>query len=155
MDEKGRWIDCPSGNVIIKKSAAPKSGIYDGANFSLGKYAGRPVMIVFLSTTCGACRMAMPSIVRLQNKFQGTDLVIIGLYIDRNSSTVSAFQKQFNAYFLSYYNGDRAAASIGLRPNGTPNFFVFNRDHKVSDVLQGYGDDVEQVLSSDISKALK
>jgi thiol-disulfide isomerase/thioredoxin len=62
-----------------------------GKAHTLGDYRGKVVLINFWATWCPPCVHEMPSLMRLQQKFEGKPFVILAVNMGEDLPTVQAF----------------------------------------------------------------
>src|SRR5690606_28815402 len=56
----------------------------DGPNLRLKEQRGRVVMVNFWATWCGPCRVEMPHLVRLYEKYRASGFQLLGVNIDED-----------------------------------------------------------------------
>src|SRR5207245_4206477 len=68
----------------------------DGGRVSLSELRGKPVLLNFWATWCAPCRVEMPWLVELHEKYRAQGLQIIGVSLDDSGSTqeVAALAKE-------------------------------------------------------------
>lgn len=57
----------------------------DGKAVRLADFKGKPVVLDFCATWAAPCRTSMPDLSRLQDRYRGQGLVVLGLSIDDDS----------------------------------------------------------------------
>jgi peroxiredoxin len=60
----------------------------DGVGRSLSGQRGRPVLVVFFKSTCGACRLTFPYLQRLHEAYSGRGLAVWGVSQDTLDDTL-------------------------------------------------------------------
>jgi cytochrome c biogenesis protein CcmG/thiol:disulfide interchange protein DsbE len=128
-----------------KKQTAPDFTLQDlsGMEVSLRQHKGQVVLLDFWATWCGPCRMSIPELVRLQEKYQDQGLVVLGVSADdprkTSNQTLMAFKDQFKINY-SILRADafvkRAYFGNGQMP--LPTLFVIDREGVVVDSIVGY-----------------
>ena len=95
-------IGCASG---IKKGtlvgqAAPDFTLKDlnGNRVSLSDFKGKVVVLNFWATWCGPCRVEIPHIDALYQKYKDQGLVVLGINAERNHEKVEEFAKAKVSY---------------------------------------------------------
>lgn len=53
-----------------------------GAKVDLSQYAGRPILINLWATWCGPCRLEMPQLQELSDRYRDRGLTVIGISVD-------------------------------------------------------------------------
>src|ERR1017187_7849447 len=54
----------------------------DGHDVRLASFRGRPLVINFWATWCGPCRLEIPHLVELAEKYKAQGLIVLGVSID-------------------------------------------------------------------------
>src|SRR5436305_2466196 len=102
----------------------------DGKEISLDAYKGKVVLLNFWATWCGPCRAEIPSLIRMQEAYEGR-LQIIGMDVDDDD------EERLRVFVKSEginYPVARTSDAVRLAYGGIaalPTVFVINRDSKV------------------------
>jgi thiol-disulfide isomerase/thioredoxin len=101
-----------------------------GKELSLEPYKGKVVLLNFWATWCGPCRMEIPSLVELQNRYK-EHLQIIGMDVDDDDAeTVRDVVKNESInYPVAITSGEVRMAYGGIA--ALPTLFVINAEGKV------------------------
>ena len=92
-----------------------------GDPVDLADYHGQVVVLNFWATWCGPCRLEMPSIGRLQAAFEGKDLTVIAIAVDRaNVSKIEAFMQQTQSTNLTVLRDTTMSSMKGFGLRGLP-----------------------------------
>ena len=62
-----------------------------GGAFSLESFRGRVVLVDFWASWCGPCRKSFPALDRLNRKYQGQGLKVVGISLDAEKAAVTQF----------------------------------------------------------------
>ena len=75
-----------SRDTLLSREAPPFSlpETY-GGRVNLSSYKGRPVLLVFWTTTCGICRYQLPLLNRMAPEFRGRGIEVISIQSRRQS----------------------------------------------------------------------
>jgi thiol-disulfide isomerase/thioredoxin len=93
----------------------------DGKPASLADLKGKVVVLNLWATWCAPCREEMPSLDRLQARFEGQPVVVLALSVDRaGPERVQAFLDEIGVRHLHVYRDPKAAATRTLRVPGLP-----------------------------------
>ena len=117
-----------------------------GQTVTLEQYRGKVVILDFWATWCPPCRMTIPLLINLQEKYRDEGLVILGISIDDlrqiTDKDLRYFKKmakinypvlRFNQKVMQdYFAGERVAV---------PTMFVVDRNGKIRDKIVGYAPD--------------
>ena len=103
-----------------------------GKQYSLSDFRGRAVILNIWATWCVPCRREMPSLDRLQARFDPAKLLVVALTAD-NAAQVSRFYDDFGVHALGtyVYTGGGAASQLGLP--GVPGTLLIDAEgHEVA-----------------------
>ena len=68
----------------------------DGQSISLSDFKGKPVLINFWATWCGACVYEMPYMQEIYDEWSGQGLMLLAINVGEGSSTVKEFMQSHN-----------------------------------------------------------
>lgn len=92
-----------------------------GEPASLADFKGKVVVLNLWATWCAPCREEMPSLDRLQARFEDQPVVVLALSVDRaGPERVQAFLNEIGVQHLHVYRDPKAAATRTLRVPGLP-----------------------------------
>jgi thiol-disulfide isomerase/thioredoxin len=141
-----------SGNAVLKgdnpdgdnpKADLPEPELtlkdLDGKNISLSDYKGKVVLINFWATWCEPCRVEIPWLIEMQQKYGPKGFVLLGIALDEEGKSVVApfvakerfdvnGQKLPMSYQILIGNDDAADKFGGLF--GYPTSILISRDGK-------------------------
>ena len=114
-----------------------------GKTVSLEQYRGKIVLLDFWATWCPPCRMTIPLLVDLQEKYRKKGLVILGISIDdprqvkdkdllyyKKVSKINYPVLRFNQKAMQdYFSGEQLAV---------PTMFVIDRNGRIKDKIVGF-----------------
>ena len=130
----------------------------EGNDVSLSEYKGKVVLVNFWATWCEPCRVEIPWLIEMQQKYGPSGFVILGIALDEEGKSVVApfvskerfdvnDQKQPMSYKILIGNDDAAEKFGGLF--GYPTSILISRDGKQVKRVTG-------IISSDeMSKAIE
>jgi cytochrome c biogenesis protein CcmG/thiol:disulfide interchange protein DsbE len=136
-----------AGNVVMKADS-PKADLaepeltlkdLDGKDVSLSEYKGKVVLVNFWATWCEPCRVEIPWLIAMQQKYGPKGFVLIGIALDEEGKSVVApfvakerfdvdGQKLPMSYKILIGNDDAADKFGGLF--GYPTSILISRDGK-------------------------
>lgn len=106
-----------------------------GLDDLLASHKGKAVMLNFFATWCPPCRMEIPDLVKIHEKYADKGVVIIGLSVDEDKSAVPGFLQKLGVKYPVYMAGSSITRAFGI--SSIPfNVFV---DKKGDVVLAGTG----------------
>jgi DsbE subfamily thiol:disulfide oxidoreductase len=119
-----------AGLRLLKERVPPRDfslSLLEGETKSLSSYKGKVVFLNFWATWCGPCRIEMPSLEALYNKFSDKGLEILAVNCREDQATVSSFLKNegFTFPVLLDLNG-RVSLNYGIQ--AIPTTFLIDRD---------------------------
>jgi thiol-disulfide isomerase/thioredoxin len=118
----------------------------DGKDVSLSTYRGRVVLVNFWATWCDPCRIEIPWLIEMQQKYGAKGFTVLGVAMDdEGKSVVAPFlekerfdvngQKLPMSYPIVLGNDDVGSKFGGLL--GYPTSFLISRDGKEIKKIQG------------------
>jgi len=106
-----------------------------GNSITLSNFKGKRVMLDFWATWCPPCRMEIPHFVKLRNRYDPSDLVVIGIS-DEKVETIRAFtEKRRINYTLAI--GKNLPSPYG-DITSIPTTFFIDRNGVIRCVVDGY-----------------
>jgi peroxiredoxin len=145
-------------NMVDAWQTAPDFTLEDlSANkVSLSQYRGNVVLLDFWATWCGPCRIAIPKLVGLNEKYRDRGLVILAISMDdpelANNKYLSAFKKKYKINYPVLRSTSKVALDyFGTEQMPIPTLFVINREGKVVDKHVGFA---PEALERSLKKVL-
>ena len=124
---------------------APDFSLSDlsGKVHTLSKYKGNVVILDFWATWCPPCRMSIPELVKLQEKFKDKGLVILGVSMDDPWQTTNKYLQAFKEKFKINYATLRYDQKVirdyfGYKSPVIPTMFIIDREGRIRDKHEGY-----------------
>ncbi|HET7863880.1 MAG TPA: TlpA disulfide reductase family protein [Burkholderiaceae bacterium] len=142
--------------------AAPPTGVapdftlrtLDGRNVRLQEQRGRVVLVNFWATWCGPCRVEMPHLNRLHEKYRAAGLVLLGVNVDEDPRTAAGVAAKLGVQFPVLLDTDKAVSRL-YDLNSMPSTVLIDRDGHVRYVHRGYRDGYENTYEQQIRELLK
>jgi peroxiredoxin len=123
----------------LTSHSAPDFRLADlnGRIYSLTDLKGRVVVLNFFATWCGPCRLEIPELVRLHQKFKDKGLEIVGVSLDQDGNAV--LRPFIMRYGITYpiVLGTREVVVDYGGIQGIPTTFVIDHNGAVSDYFVG------------------
>lgn len=147
-----RATSAPVGNTVGK--AAPSFTLSDlsGAKVSLSDFLGQVVILNFWRSTCSACKLLMPTLEGLRQRYQDRGLVVVGINLDGNAVIAARYLEQ-NGYsnFITLWGSYSVTKEVKnlYGVTGLPRVFLVDRQGVIrfSGLFSGFGEeDVEPWL---------
>jgi thiol-disulfide isomerase/thioredoxin len=105
----------------------------------LSDYRGKVVVLEFMVSWCHVCQEMEPSIVSLQHKYSGQDVVFLsvaGTQRNATAESTAAFIREFDATWTHVLDSDNSAFSA-YGVNATPTYFVLDKSGKILSRFEG------------------
>lgn len=118
---------------VAKPFPAPDFTLKDeeGKEYRLSNYRGKVVVLMFWATWCPPCRYEMPSMERARRKVEGQDIVMLGVNVGEDDTTVFAFTGRYRVKFPLLL--DRDGAVVAKYPvTGLPTTFIIDPNGMVT-----------------------
>lgn len=123
-----------------------------GQAVSLDNYQGRVLVIDFFATWCEPCRMSIPHLVKMNQKYGKQGLQILGLSADEDGPlVVKSFAAERHINYPVALAGD---ATDGFGVRSVPVMIVVDKKGKVAEVFRGFSDEIAGSMESLIKKLL-
>jgi len=113
---------------------APRFSLRDmnGNKLDLADYRGKVVLLDFWATWCGPCRLEIPGLVELQERYRERGLAVIGVLSQDDPSNVPSFYREFRMnYHVALGDDDGKVANLYGCCFGLPTTFVIGRDGRI------------------------
>ena len=113
----------------------------DGKTFTLSncfKTAPKVVVLDLWATWCPPCRAEIPYLIALQDKFKGKDVLIVGVALDQEKTSVTSFIKQQKVNYTVAL--DPGADKLGniFKVGGIPATYVIDRNGVIRYTHSGF-----------------
>jgi thiol-disulfide isomerase/thioredoxin len=140
----GRLIGKPAPDFFVTS--------LDGKKISLGDYRGKALLINFWATWCGNCKLEMPWLASLQEKYANQSFQVLGIVTDNApTSKVRSLTAKYGVKYPILECNHATAQAYGGLPELPVSFFVSRHGVVVAEMA---GADSEREIESNIRKAL-
>jgi thiol-disulfide isomerase/thioredoxin len=121
-----------TGKLSGDRPMAPQFSLIDlnGRKLELADHKGKVVLLDFWATWCGPCRIEIPGLVRLQERYRDQGLVIIGISLDDSLEPVREFYREYRMNYPVAMGDERISALYG-GILGLPTTFLIGRDGRI------------------------
>lgn len=126
----------------------------EGGNLRLGELRGRVVLVNFWATWCGPCKIEMPHLNRLYEKYRSAGFVLLGINIDEDPKQAVALATRLGLKFPLLFDTDKAV-SRRYALDSMPGTVLIDRDGKVRHVHKGYREGVEATYDAQVRALVK
>ena len=149
--------DGPTAIPRSEAKKAPDFALPDARTGSVVRLADvsrdTPVVFTFWATWCAPCRMELPHLQKLSQKYQGK-VKFYGIDSSDDAKRAAAFANQNGYTFGMLSDAPRHQASSDYGVSAFPTLFVVDRSGLVRFTSNGYSDDMEGELRSTLDKLL-
>ncbi len=167
----GVFLGCGGNNTSNNSNSAPNNTSNTAKNSNLapdfswrdssGKIMhlsdlrGRIVMLDFWATWCGPCKMTIPHVEALYEKYKDKGVVVIGVDLDTaaHRNDVINFIKSHNMHYLVISDAKGGVASQ-YGATSIPRFFIIDKKGGIAFTKIGYDPNMEKIISDEIDKLL-
>lgn len=129
-----------------------------GDSVSLSDYAGKVVLIDFWTTWCPPCKISIPNLKILYDKYHDDGLEVIGVSVDRVASIkdelkVQKFVKDYDMEYPVVYSTGRMRSLYGGITT-VPTFFIIDREGMIYASYFGYSRALEKEMEEIVKELL-
>ncbi len=118
----------------------------DGQKVSLSDLRGKPVLLNFWASWCGPCRMEMPFLQKIYEKWTGKDLVLLAINLQEEPTKVREFVESAGFTFpVLLTTGNEIPLAYNIR--GIPATFFVDADGVIRDIKVGAFFGIEDIES--------
>lgn|GEM_PF-1767987 len=126
-----------------------------GADVHLGSLRqSGPVLVVFWSVYCGACRYIIPALNALAEKYPRGGLSIIAVSTGDPAAEVQAYADANRLKYPVVVDGANQVARL-YQVRGTPTAILIGKDGLIRKVWMGYSPEMDAQLEDSIAALLK
>jgi thiol-disulfide isomerase/thioredoxin len=125
----------------------------DGSSVRLSQLKGNVVLLNVWATWCGPCRLELPVVQKMYDRYSDRNFVVLAVNIDADRRRIEPFLKRYNLSLPVYYAAPEEAGAMTAM--GIPSTFILGPDRALIDRAVGYSPDVEDRWKQVIEKHLK
>jgi len=128
----------------------------DLTNFKLDGYnredlKNKILVIDFWASWCAPCKKAFPALCEIQNEYLEKDVVVVGVNVDNNKSSMEKFLIKNNCNFKIFFDIDKKLVSE-LNVKTMPTTFIVDKNLKIIAEKQGYFKKTKTEIKSILDK---
>lgn len=126
----------------------------EGEKVSLSDFEGQPALINFWATWCAPCRIEMPLIEQMYQKYQDEGFVVLAVDVQESLTAVQWFVDNQKLTFPVLLDHDGEVANETYRIRAFPTSYFVGRDGKITSAHRGMMDQqamqryMDQVLAT-------
>ncbi|MEO8432612.1 MAG: TlpA disulfide reductase family protein [Acidobacteriota bacterium] len=125
----------------------------DGGGVRLSQLKGNVVLLNVWATWCGPCRMELPVVQKMYDRYSDRNFVVIAVNIDADRRRIEPFMKRYNISLPIYYASPEDAGQ--MTSMGIPSTFLIGTDRSLLGNFVGFSADVEERWKQLIEKNIK
>lgn len=147
---------CSTSRAALGNGPAPDFTLRTtaGSNLRLLEQRGQVVMVNFWATWCGPCKIEMPHLVRLYDKYRASGFQLLGVNIDDDPRNAASSAAKLGITFPVLLDGDKRVAKL-YDLSTMPTTLLIDRDGKLRHVHRGYRDGYELTYDQQVRELLK
>ncbi len=147
-------FDLANKKMLEDGATAPDIKVKDltGNDVPVSAFKNKIVLIEFGATTWGANPLANPLMNRLSKQYNSANVAIISVYSAETPLQINNYIKN-NKLEFPVYMGNRQLKK-GFKTMGTPGFYLIGKDGKIVKSSNGYYDELEQDMTTQINNLL-
>ena len=126
----------------------------DGPALRLAEQRGQVVLVNFWASWCAPCKVEMPHLNRLADKYRDTGVVLLAVNVDDDPRKAAAEAKKLGINFPVLLDTAKTA-SKAYQLQAMPTTVLVDRDGKVRHVHQGYRAGYEQTYDEQLRALVK
>jgi thiol-disulfide isomerase/thioredoxin len=124
----------------------------DGGFVSVSDFKGQPVLINFWATWCGPCRMELPAIQRLYDRFNARGLVVLSISTDARRESIRPFLEKMKISLPVYLGSLEDQQRLGIA--SIPTTFLVDGQGEIVSRQAGYSGQFEAQMGAAIERLL-
>lgn len=125
----------------------------EGSAVRLSQLKGNVILLNFWATWCGPCRMELPIVQRLYDRYSDRNFVVLAVNLDADRRKIEPFMKHYNISLPVYYAAPEDAGQ--MTQMGIPSTFIVGPDRTLIDQTVGFSAAAEEHWKQLIEKHLK
>src|SRR5262252_5881978 len=114
----------------------------DGPNLRLQEQRGQVVMVNVWATWCGPCRIEMPHLARLYDKYHASGFQLLGINIDEDPRQAATVANKLGLRFPVLLDTEKKVSKL-YDLSTMPSTVLIDRDGRVRYIHRGYRDGYE------------
>ena len=125
----------------------------DGKKVTAQALRGKVVVVDFWATWCGPCKVELPILQKLYQKYGKQGLLVVGVSVDRDAGNLPKFLSKLGVTFPIAHDAGHSVAER-FKPAKMPSSFIVGRDGIVKFVHAGFNAEDAAVFEKEIASLL-
>jgi len=126
----------------------------EGRNLRLAEQRGQVVLVNFWASWCGPCKVEMPHLSKLYDKYRASGFTVLAVNIDDDARMGSATAARWGLKFPVLLDADKSVSRL-YDLGSMPATVLIDRDGKARYLHRGYRDGVEETYERQIRELVK
>jgi len=126
----------------------------EGPNLRLQEQRGQVVMVNFWATWCGPCKIEMPHLAKLYEKYRASGFQLLGINVDEDPRQAAALATKLGLRFPVLLDTEKKVSKL-YDLSTMPSTVLIDRDGKVRYIHRGYRDGFEDTYEKQIRELLR
>ena len=147
-------LGLPVASGLISTLASSPASAAEGKPLPLDHYVGKVVLADFWASWCGPCRLSMPWLNQMHEKYADQGLHILGVNLDEDAASAARFLKSYPASFEVLYDPKGEYASHYALMT-MPTSILFDRNGQTITQHRGFLTDQTADYEAGLVAALK
>lgn len=121
----------------------------EGRSYTLADFRGKYVYIDMWATWCAPCKAELPHLRALEKKFEGRNIVFVGLSVDKDKAAWEKMARSGELTGVQLLLGRGSQFQQDYRVEGIPRFILLDPEGKIvnPDMLRPSSEDTERILN--------
>tara|TARA_B100000686_G_scaffold273693_1_gene291428 strand:- start:321 stop:884 length:564 start_codon:yes stop_codon:yes gene_type:complete len=125
VDLKPGQVEYPEVQFIAPSFELPS---INGGKVNLRDYRGKVVFINFWATWCSTCKVEMPSMERLYQRFKNKRFEMLTISVDKEQGLVSPYVEKYSLSFPVLMDPESDVAKKLYKTTGVPETFIVDQN---------------------------
>jgi peroxiredoxin len=126
----------------------------EGRNLRLQEQRGQVVLVNFWASWCGPCKVEMPHLNKLHEKYRASGVTLLGVNIDDDARHGAATAAKWGVKFPVLLDADKRVTKL-YDLGSMPATVLIDRDGKVRYLHRGYREGMEAQYEAQIRELVK
>ncbi|MFY9511132.1 MAG: TlpA disulfide reductase family protein [Rubrivivax sp.] len=126
----------------------------DGKNLRLAEQRGSVVLVNFWASWCGPCKVEMPHLNKLYDKYRSAGFTMLGVNVDEDPRTASGAAAKLAVRFPVLFDADKRVSRL-YDVQSMPATVLIDRDGRVRYLHRGYREGMEEAYDKQIRELVK
>jgi len=153
------WIACFMLSISVAQAAEMKKipspdftlPSLSGSNVRLSELKGEVILLNFWASWCAPCRLEMPLLNKLHNKYKAIGFTVLGVNVEESTSSAQDFLKENKVSFPILWD-TKNSVSKQYNVQAMPTTVMIDRDGLIRYIHQGFQAGDERLYKKVIKK---